>query len=148
MIGTGSKDHFLNLSDLRQIMVEGFQSLDLADKKVLFIIPDGTRTMPMAEMFAIIQEELVAKQVDFLVALGTHQPMTDAQLSRHLGVKVVNGVFGGSHIYNHDWEKVETFVAIGTIPASEIEELSNGMLSMDVPVRLNKLVLAYDQIII
>ncbi len=148
MIGTGSKDHFLNLSDLRQIMVEGLQSLDLAEKKVLFILPDGTRTMPMAEIFTIIQEELTARQVDFLIALGTHQPMTDAQLSQHLGVAVVNGRYRESNIYNHHWEDEATFAQVGTISASEIETLSNGMLSMDVPVRLNKLVLAYDQIVI
>ena len=148
MIGTGAKEQFLSLSDLRRIMIQGFQSLDLADKKVLFIIPDGTRTMPMPDMFAIIQQELTAQQVDFLVALGTHQPMTDEQLSNHLGVAVVDGRVGDSHIYNHHWENEDTFTQVGTIPASEIEELSRGMLSMDVPVRLNKLVLDYDQIII
>jgi len=148
MIGAGCKDHFLSLADLRKIMVEGFHSLNLAEKKVLFIIPDGTRTMPMPEIFTIIQEKLVAKQIDFLVALGTHQPMTDGQLSKHLGVNVVNGQYKDSMIYNHHWENEETFTQVGTIPSSEIEELSQGMLSMDVPVWLNKLVLDYDQIII
>lgn len=148
MIGQGNKDSFLNIADLRQILVEGLKSLVLTEKKVLFIIPDGTRTMPMAEMFSIIQEEITAQKVDFLVALGTHQPMTDKQLSQHLGVDVVDGMVGGHHIYNHHWENPETFTQVGTIPASEIEELSKGMLSMDVPVRLNKLVLQYDQIII
>ena len=148
MIGQGSKDSFLNRSDLRQVLVKGVQTLDLTEKKVLFIIPDGTRTMPMAEIFSIIQEEITAQKVDFLIALGTHQPMSDEQLSHHLGVDVVDGKVGKHHIYNHHWENEETFTQVGTIPASEIEELSNGMLSMDVPVRLNKLVLEYDQIII
>jgi nickel-dependent lactate racemase len=148
MIGSGSKDSFLTLAEIRKVAVQGLHSLDLTQKKVLFIIPDGTRTMPMAEMFAMVQEEVKAKKVDFLIALGTHQPMTDAQLSQHLGTDVIDGMVGESHIFNHHWEDPKTFTQVGTIPASEIEELSNGMLSMDVPVRLNKLVLDYDQIII
>lgn len=148
MVGTGSPTKFLEQTEWREILSAGLDSLELANKKVLFLIPDGTRTMPMAELFTIITEEIVARQVDFLVALGTHQAMTDAQLSQHLGAVVVDGMANGHHIYNHHWEEEDTFTQLGVIPASEIEVLSNGMLSMDVPVRLNKLVLDYDQIII
>lgn len=148
MIGKGYPDQFLSEEEVRQIIRAGLQTLALDDKKVLVLIPDGTRTMPMASLFAIIQAEITARQLDFLIALGTHQPMSDAQLSQHLGAAVVDGKVGESRIYNHDWENEDTFTQLGVIPSNEIETLSNGMLSMDVPVRLNKLILDYDQSII
>jgi hypothetical protein len=47
-------------------------------QRVLVIIPDGTRSMPMPLMFSLFNEFL-GKRVkrDYLVALGTHQPMSD-----------------------------------------------------------------------
>jgi lactate racemase len=37
---------------------------------------------------------------------------------------------------------------LGTIPSSEVREITNGMLAQDVPVGLNKLILEYDHVII
>ena len=150
MIGTGSKETFLGESDLRAIVKKAGEEISLSGKRVLVIIPDGTRTMPMPLMFRLLQEEWEPQTnaLDFLVALGTHQPMSDAQLSRHLGVEVVNGKAGSSAIFNHEWDKPETFVELGVIGSEELESLSGGMLAMDVPVRLNKLVLEYDQIVL
>ena len=75
-----------------------FESLAPDGKRILFIIPDGTRTMPMPQMFALFREHLGhrAKAFDFLIALGTHQPMDDAALSAHLGVPVSDGAAGKS----------------------------------------------------
>ncbi|HET58793.1 MAG TPA: DUF2088 domain-containing protein, partial [Chloroflexi bacterium] len=89
MIGTGSKETFLGESDLRAIVKNAGEGNFLSGKRVLVIIPDGTRTMPMPLMFRLLQEEWEPQTnaFDFLVALGTHQPMSDAQLSRHLGVE-------------------------------------------------------------
>ena len=72
----------------------------------------------------------------------------DAALSAHLGVAVKDGLAGTSRVFNHAWEKSETFATIGTIPASEIAELSGGRLAQDVPVSLNRLIFDYDHIVI
>jgi lactate racemase len=150
MIGTGSKHAFLGEDDLRAIVKQAGEQISLSGKRVLVIIPDGTRTMPMPLMFHLLQEEWLPQtaKLDFLVALGTHQPMSDDHLSRHLGVKVKEGRAGGSAVFNHVWDKPETFVELGVIGSEEMASLSRGMLAMDVPVRLNKLVLDYDQIIL
>jgi len=39
-------------------------------------------------------------------------------------------------------------VTLGVIPAAEIGELTGGLLAREVPVRLNRLILDYDQLII
>src|SRR5437870_2299192 len=102
------------------------------------IIPDGTRTMPMPLMFEILHKRLRprVKALDYLVALGTHPLMSDAQLSKLIGQTVVDGKVGDSHIFNHHWEDRATFVTLGSIPAAEISRLTSGLMAREVPVTL------------
>ena len=150
MHGSGYTDRFLTDDETREIVRAGLESLSLDGKRVLFLIPDGTRTMPMPRLFGLFREMLDGKvaALDFLVALGTHQPMDDAALSRLIGVPVVDGRAGASRIHNHEWADPATFVTIGEISAAEIAELSGGRLAQSVPVSLNRLIFDYDQIII
>ena len=64
----------------------------------------------MPQMFTAFQELLRprVKALDYLVALGTHTPMTDAQLSKLVGQTVVQGKVGDTHIFNHHWEERAT----------------------------------------
>ena len=149
-IGAGYADRYLADDEVRDIVREGLLALRPDGKRILFIIPDGTRTMPMPRLFALIRETLAgrAAAVDFLIALGTHQPMDDAALSAHLGVAVVDGRAGTSCVFNHAWDDPGTFRTIGTIAADEIARLSGGRLAQDVPVALNKRIFDYDQLVI
>ena len=150
VIGNGLKEGYLTNYELREIVSEGINSLSLDGKRLLVLIPDATRTMPMPFMFDLLQEILGqrVKQMDFLVALGTHQPLSDIQLSALVGKQVRDGKVGNIRIYNHEWQKAETFIQIGTIPAEEIRQISEGKIIQDVPVRLNKLINNYDQLLI
>jgi len=149
-IGAGTSERHLTEQEVRDIVGEAAASLAVDGKRLLIIIPDGTRTMPMP-LFYTLFEKLLGPRVsalDYLVALGTHQAMTDAQLGKLVGRPVVNGHAGRSHIYNHEWADPDTFHSLGTIPASEISALTGGLFAQDVPVRLNKRILDYDQILI
>ncbi|MFL6446838.1 MAG: lactate racemase domain-containing protein [Bryobacteraceae bacterium] len=150
VIGKGFTDRYLSAEELREIVSESVESVALAEKRVLVIIPDGTRTMPMPLMFRTLLDVLRPRvtALDYLVALGTHPIMTDAQLGKLIGQNVVNGRVGDSHIFNHHWEDPATFVDLGVIPAAEISDLSKGLMARDVPVALNNLILRYDHIII
>ncbi|MDX9850179.1 MAG: lactate racemase domain-containing protein [Anaerolineaceae bacterium] len=150
VIGKGNPSSHLNDFDLGQIVEESLTATDLDGKRILVLIPDGTRTMPMPLMFDLFEKHLGerAAKLDYLVALGTHQPMSDAQLSKLVGRPVLNGEVGKSTIFNHRWDQTSTFVEIGLIPKTEISQISNGLLSMDVPVRLNKMIHDYDHLII
>jgi nickel-dependent lactate racemase len=150
MIGKGYEDRFLSDAETRDLLTEALEDADLVNRRVLVLIPDSTRTAPIPMMFRLFQD-LLTEQVaalDYLVALGTHQPMSDAALSRLVGQPVVNGKVGDTHIFNHRWDKPETFVTLGTIPVAKIEEISEGLLSQEVPVRLNRLIFDYDIIFI
>jgi len=150
LFGEGHIGRTLTETEVRQLVAEGLAGLDLAGKRVLVIIPDGTRTAPVSLMFRLLRELLGgrAAALDYLVALGTHQPMDDAALSRLVGAEVREGRAGDSHIFNHRWDLPETFATLGVLPASEVEALSEGRLSLDVPVRLNRLLLDYDQLLV
>jgi lactate racemase len=148
--GHGVAQGYLTADDLAGIAQDGLKRLPVDGRRVLVVIPDGTRTMPMPLMFETIERELGPRvaALDFLVALGTHTPMTDDQLARHLGRPVVQGEAGGRRIFNHRWDDPATFVTLGTIPAAEIEGLTGGRLRQDVPVALNRLLVEYEHVLI
>jgi nickel-dependent lactate racemase len=140
----------LSTEQVRAQVARGLRELPVELLRVLVIIPDGTRTMPMPLLFELLQQELGPRvsALDFLVALGTHPPMSDEQLSRHLGRPVVDGVTGFSRIFNHRWDDPAAFVELGRISADEISELTEGVMSQEVVVQLNRLILEYDHILI
>ena len=150
LIGKGQIDQYLTINELRGIVRSALESLPLDGKRVLIIIPDGTRTMPMPFMFDLFEECISArvKNLDYLVALGTHPPMTDAQLGGLIGRLVISGCTGKSRIFNHRWDLADSLVSIGTIPSRDIEDITGGLMRQSVPVYLNRLIYDYDQIII
>lgn len=150
IIGSGLEHGYLSDDAVGEIAKEGINSLGINGKRVLVIIPDSTRTMPMPMIFNLFSTLMQGRvrQLDYLVALGTHQPMDDNQLSLLIGKSVRNGRAGNSTIYNHAWQQQDTFSEIGRIPASKIAIITNGLLCQDVVVAINKLIFDYDQIII
>jgi len=150
VIGSGSTSSYLSADQLKEIVERAVASMLVQHKRVLVIIPDSTRTMPMPAMFSLFQKLLRPRvaALDYLVALGTHPLMDDAQLTKLIGQPVVNGKAGDVRIFNHHWEEPGTFVPIGVIPADEIDQITSGLLVKDVPVGLNKLILEYDHLLI
>ncbi len=150
VMGQGSADRHLTSEEIDRTVHDGLATLAVDGKRVLIIIPDGTRTMPMPLMFDLFERELVPRValLDYLVALGTHPLMDDGHLGKLVGRQVVDGKVGKIRIFNHHWEKPETFATLGTIPAKEVAEITGGVVEKEIPVRLNKMILDYDQIII
>jgi nickel-dependent lactate racemase len=149
-IGAGAAGRSLSEADARDIVSRGMASLELDGRRLLVIIPDGTRTMPLPMMIGAIEAAAGSRvaALDYLVALGTHQPMTDEQLSRLVGRTVVDGRFGTSRVFNHRWDDPASFATLGVIPSAEIKALSEGRLERDVEVSLNRLIFDYDQLLI
>jgi lactate racemase len=150
VVGQGRVEGYLEPAELARQLRDGLSRLPVDGRRVIVLIPDGTRTMPMPAMFDALDRELGPRvsALDFLVALGTHSPMNDEALSRLVGRPVVDGRAGARRIYNHRWDDPQTFAALGTIPGREIADLTDGRLRADVPVALNRLVLEYDHVII
>jgi nickel-dependent lactate racemase len=133
-------------------LAEALDTLPIDGRRVLVIIPDGTRSAPIPLLFPLINDLIRprAKQLDYLIALGTHPPMPEAAVDRLVGMSAAERAqkYPGSRIYNHHWDDPASLTTLGTIPASEMETLTNGLLPVDVPIRLNRLLLDYDQLLI
>ena len=150
LVGKELRAGFLDESEIRATVAAGLARMALGGRRVLVIIPDGTRTMPMPLLFGILEQELTGrvKQLDYLIATGTHAGMSDAQLSRHVGRPVMDGAAGTSRIFNHASDDELSLASLGTIPAAEISAISGGLLTESVEVRLNRAILDYDHILI
>jgi nickel-dependent lactate racemase len=121
-------------------------------KRVLLIVPDGTRTAPIGLIFETLfrQIGLVTKTFDVLIALGTHQPMDEPAICRRLEISETERrkTYSQVRFFNHAWDKPSSLKQIGLLSAREIQELSDGLFAMDVPVEINRIVFDYDQLII
>lgn len=152
LIGKGNEDRYLAESEIRELTAAALANAKLDGKRVLIIIPDSTRTAPIPLMFRLFYEYLgdTAAALDYLVALGTHQAMSEAALNKLVGVTPEEraGKYAQVNIFNHRWDLPETFVTLGQITPAEIEAITGGLMSQAVDVRLNKMVFDYDQLII
>lgn len=133
--------------ELRTKLYEFLNQTDFTKEKLLVIIPDNTRTIPMPAIYETIVEALFPRvnKLAFLVALGTHPHLTDHQLSVHLGPSFPHHKVP---VYQHAWHDPRVLVRVGTISKEQMAELSRGLLILDVAVEINRLVLEFDQILI
>lgn len=140
----------LSRAEIQQFVAQSATALGIKGKRVLVIIPDGTRTMPVPLMFDILQQEVgtQAAACDYLIALGTHPIMSDSQLSRLVGHPVEGGKCGRVRILNHCWNVPTTFAEIGTLAGDDVARISNDLLSDSIRIKINRLLFEYDQILI
>jgi lactate racemase len=135
-----------------ETVAKACQPADYRGKRVLVIVPDGTRTAPIGLIFKALFSRIgaVTDKLDVLIALGTHPPMSEAAICARLEISMAErqGVYGKVTFHNHSWDDPAALREIGVIPATEISQLTNGLFAMDVPVEINRLVFQYDQIII
>ena len=152
VISKGGKNGSVELSEAAEAVGRFFAQNDYTGKRILLIVPDNTRSGPVGNVFKIIYDCLdqKAKAIDILVALGTHQPMSEEQICRRLaiGPDERKNRYAPVRFFNHEWEKPETFTSIGKISADEIHQISNGLFSEEVNVAINKLIFDYDEFFI
>jgi lactate racemase len=151
-IGKGyqEQDRTLSEEELRALIAASAADLSLEGKRVLVIIPDGTRTMPMPQLFPLFQEHIAnhAAACDYLVALGTHPLMSGDKLTRLMGRPVKDGVCDGARVYNHRWDIHGTLIEVGTISPTDVTALTGNLLSESISVKINRLIFEYDQLLI
>jgi lactate racemase len=144
--------NILSETDLERIVVEGLDSLALKGKRVLVIVPDPTRTMPVPLFFKLLTRHLkgFVHRLDFLVALGTHPPLDEPAILKHFGITAEEraGAYRDIKIFNHAWKDPGALTSLGIISAREMADLTEARLTMDVEVRLNRLILDYDHLLI
>ncbi len=119
----------------RQIREAVRSALDqLGDrKKVVAVPPDITRLHSGAgEITKYVYDYYETQLADVMPALGTHAPMTQDEIT-----KMFPGV--PHQLFRvHDWRN--DVVTVGIIPGHIVSEITNGLIDVEWPAQLNKLI--------
>ena len=150
--GQGSTTTVMQDEQVRDVLAEALAPLALDGQRVLVIIPDATRTAPIPLMFRLLYDLIGAgvARLDYLIALGTHQPMPEEAIAHLVGVSAAARAahYPKTAVYNHRWDLPETLRTIGVISEAETAQLTGGLLAAATPVTLNGMIFDYDRVLI
>jgi nickel-dependent lactate racemase len=151
---TISSTGLLSEATIRETLERGLAG-KFARQKVLVLIPDHTRSLPLPFLFRALVEILDdTRQLDFMVALGTHPPLSEANLNKLVGSTAEERTTLYKHIglMNHDWDDPAALVTLGVMKADEIKAIAgerwHPSLPEKVDIRINKAALEHDHILI
>ena len=139
----GGVDQQLSSDEVTAFVTQALARADLDDKRVCLVVPDGTRTCPLPLLMRAAHSAVEgrAKEVTVVIALGTHQGMSEDHLARHLGYSAGDAVdtYPGWTIVNHESWLPDTFATLGRIEAERLTELTGGLMrDISVDVRINR----------
>jgi nickel-dependent lactate racemase len=124
-------------------------------QKVLVLIPDHTRSLPLPELFRMVVEVLHdVGELNVMVALGTHPGYDEAGLNHLVGITAEERATIYRHVglLNHAWDDPAALTSLGVIDQDEIKQLAGANWHPSLPdaidIRINKAVLEHDHILI
>ena len=119
----------LSREEIRQAVLDSLKNYRI--RKALILPPDFTRFHSGAGFITNVAYHALTGQgaeVDILPALGTHAPMTDAQLD------AMFGDIPRSRFLVHDWR--HDVVRLGEIPADTVSGMTEGLWTEAVSVEV------------
>jgi nickel-dependent lactate racemase len=142
----------VSADEVKELVAQALPAKDYRGKRILLIVPDHTRTAPVGLLFKSIFAQIgePTKELDVLVALGTHPAMSEEAICHRLEITTAErrARYAKVRFFNHEWDNPAALTEIGTLTAQDVSELTGGLFAMDVPVEINKRVFDYDQVII
>ncbi len=152
VVGQGHVDRALDETAAVDVLGRGLADVPLDGQRVLVIIPDGTRSAPLPMLYRRLYEALGDRvaRLDYLIALGTHPPMSEDAIARLVGMDEAERArrTPRSRVFNHAWQDASALTELGTISESTMTELTGGLVTRPTPVRLNRMILDYDHLLI
>ncbi|RPI84411.1 MAG: DUF2088 domain-containing protein, partial [Chloroflexi bacterium] len=149
-----STDSMLDNDSIYQTLSQGLCGR-FSNQKVLALIPDHTRSLPLPALFKMVVELLHdTRQLDFMVALGTHPPLPAESLNRLVGISAEERETTFKHIglLNHAWDDPDALTSLGFLDQDEIQKIAGSHWHSSLPdrvdIRINRLALEYDHILI
>ena len=131
----------LTESELRDGLIEGIEKFGPA-KKVLAIPPDITRFHSFAGVLTQMADRYLGDRLsNILPALGTHAPMSEAE------IKEMYGDIDLDKFLVHNWR--EDVVTVGEVPAEFVNKVSEQRVNYPWKAQLNKILLdpSFDMIL-
>lgn len=167
---------FLTEHEIRQNLTQALEDR-FTGQRLLLLIPDHTRSLPLPFLFRALVEILHhTRQLDFMVALGTHPALGDEQINQLVGIdpaeraSLADGKGFGKpsvfplqgplpppfyppvHLYNHAWDDPSALVSLGTFEQDEIKAIAgqhwHPSLPNRVDIQINEAALRYDHLLI
>ena len=136
---TAHKGTAVSPVQVADLIAQACPAKDYRGKKVLLIVPDATRTAPVGLMFQTLFKQIgaVTANFDILIALGTHQPMSEAAICERLEISATEraSTYSAVRFFNHEWDNPAALRNVGTLTKADTRELSDGLFELDVPVR-------------
>jgi len=121
-------------------------------KRVLLLVPDHTRTCPLPMMFRLIYERLAprVRELNVLIALGTHPPMSPDRIYALMGITAAEhrNRFAKARFFNHEYKNPHALAEVGHLSREEIRAITDGRFELDVRITVNRMVLEHDLVII
>jgi len=122
---------FLTTKEKEELIERFVSSISKDVKKILLLPPDSTRKHAgIGELIRILYSKLPDKQIEIMPALGTHSPMSTEQLIDMFGEKIPLDRY-----LVHNWR--EDTVTVGVIPGTYVSEVSEGIVTEDIEVKIN-----------
>ena len=150
--GSGSADTTLSEREIQEIISEGTPEILYQNKRVLILTPDATRTCPLPMLVRTLNAVIgrSCKRLDFMVALGTHPVMSEAEILALYGIDAQqrHREFEHSSFFSHRWDRSDTFHRLGYLEKEEIARISRGLLKERIPVDINRKIFDYDLTIV
>ncbi|MEJ5224530.1 MAG: lactate racemase domain-containing protein [Anaerolineales bacterium] len=144
----------LTQDEIRHTLTRALEK-QFTHQRVLVLIPDHTRSLPLPFLFRELVEILRdTRQLDFMVALGTHPPLSAESLNKLVGISAEerNTKYATVGLLNHAWDDPAALVTLGVMEQDEIKQIAGARWHESLPsrveIRLNKAVLEYDHILI
>ncbi len=138
----------LNQIDIAKILEKELQDKFARSDRILVIIPDATRTAPLPTIFPLICDLLLGQvaALDFLIALGTHPPMSEQARLTLVGISDAErrNRYSNINLFNHVWDDPSELVTLATISDEEVYSITEGLIKRPLPVTINRKVLDYD----
>ncbi len=155
VIGCGRPGSALSDEQVRTIIAAAAERMRPESKRVLVIIPDHTRTCPLPLIVRELHSAIAprAAALDFLIALGTHPPLSVSAVDKLLGIAPGkrNDVLPASDVFNHEWKNPDLLQKIGSFRAEQVAEYlspENARFTRDIDVTINKWLFDYDIVLI
>ncbi len=140
--------HFLTSPEIYASLTDGLQNRFQRSDRLLVIIPDSTRSVPLPILFRGITDQLAGQvtALDFMIALGTHPPMSEDAILSHVGISRTEkkNSYADVSLFNHTWNDPDSLVTLTTISEDEVFSLTQGLIKMPLPVTVNRKILDYD----
>ena len=133
----------ITTADKREALAQALKVINRPLRRVLILPPDHTRLNSDAGELTRLLYEMLSSQasVDIMPTLGTHSPMTEAQLRMMFGDAIPLDRFKV-----HDWRN--GIRQVGEVPGSLLRHWSGGLVDYSVRIEVGNLLFAgYDLIL-